>query len=374
MFIIYQRLIKIIFALLFLYVFFWAGRIMKFWGIDSKRWGMRALRGIIAVPVAAAASRFISVPGLMILHLLGACAVFELLGWLLKKIPALRRRERAVLWIDRVCRTGFAGLLAAALIMGYGFYNMNHIVKKEYHFTTEKPVREEGYRIALITDTHFGGVQDRDVLRKGVDKISAQKPDFVILGGDIVEEGTTAQDLQEVFQILGGIDNQYGVYYVYGNHDRQPYTDSRTYTNKELEKAITDHGIQILKDTFVTVNDELILAGRSDAWGRGRARMSSEEVLAGADFSKYVVVADHQPVELQENAALGVDLQVSGHTHAGQMWPVGVLTEWSGNYNYGNYREGNCELVVSSGYAGWSYPMRTGKHCEFVIIEIKGEA
>lgn len=368
---IYLELVRVVFAVLFVYAFFWVGRILKFWGVDSKRWGMRILRAAVAVLVAAVASRFISVPGLIMLHLLGACAIFELLGWLLKKLPPLRDKEKAVLWIDRACRTGFAGLLVTAFIMGYGFYNMNHIVKKEYHFATEKPVRKEGYRIALITDTHFGGVQDKNVLRRGVDMISAQKPDFVILGGDIVEEGTTAGDLQEVFQLLGGISNQYGIYYIYGNHDRQPYTDSRSYTNEQLEKAITDHGIQILEDTFVTINDEVVLAGRGNAWGRGRMRASSDEVLAGADKNKYVIMADHQPVQVQENAALGVDLQVSGHTHAGQIWPVGVLTELSGNYNYGNYREGSCELVVSSGYAGWSYPMRTGKHCEFVMIEVE---
>ena len=369
---IYLKVTRIAFIVLFVYVFFFIGRVMKFWGVDGKRWSMGILRAVLAAVVAAVASRFISVSGLIMLHLLGACAIFELFGWLLKKIPMFRDKKKAVLWIDRACRTGFAGLLATALIMGYGFYNMNHITKKEYHFTTEKPMREEGYRIALITDTHFGGVQDKDVLRKGVDVISGQKPDFVILGGDIVEEGTTAEDLQEVFQLLGGISNQYGVYYVYGNHDKQPYTNTKSYTKKELEEVIADNGIQILKDTFVNINDDIVLAGRGNAWGRAE-RASSDEVLEGADLNKYVIMADHQPVEVQENAALGVDLQVSGHTHAGQMWPVGVLTELSGNYNYGNYHVGDCELVVSSGYAGWSYPMRTGKHCEFVMIEIGGK-
>lgn len=366
---IYTKLTSSIFIILLIYTFFWLGRIIRFWDLDSSRWSVKILRATGAVVVAKIASKFMSVPGLIVLHILGACAIFELIGWLLKKLPVLRDKERVVLWIDRACRTGFAGILVTAIIMGYGFYNMNHVVMREYHFTTSKPIREEGYRIALITDTHFGGKQDKAVLRRGVDAISAQEPDFVILGGDIVEEGTTAQDLQEVFQILGGISNKYGVYYVYGNHDRQPYTNSKSYTNKQLNKVITDNGIQILEDIFVNINDEIVLAGRGNAWGR-KGRASSDEVLEGADKNKYVIMADHQPVEVQENAELGVDLQVSGHTHAGQMWPVGLFTELSGNYNYGNYQVGNCELVVSSGYAGWCYPIRTGKHCEFVIIEI----
>ena len=86
-------------------------------------------------------------------------------------------------------------------------------------------------------------------------------------------------------------------------------------------------------------------------------------------------MADHQPVEIEENIAQEVDLQVSGHTHGGQIWPVGLLTELLGQYNYGNYSEkNNFELVVSSGYTGWRYPIRTGKHCEFVMITVKNPA
>lgn len=362
-------LLAVIFTILAVYIFFWLGRIM----VDSNRRSIRFLRVLCAVFLAGTACCFISMPGLILLHMIVSIAVLEGIGWLLKKFPMIKASGRAAKWVSRICSSGLGGILAAALIMGYGYYNMNHIICTEYHFTTDKPIQKDGYRIAVISDTHFGSVQDKKILRKGIQEISAQKPDIVILAGDIVEEGTSYKELQEVFQLFSSISNRYGIYYVYGNHDRQPYTNSRTYTDEQLNQAITDNHIQILMNTFVNINDEIILAGRDDgAWGNVRERPSSEEVLAGADTEKYMVMADHQPVEIEENIAQGVDLQVSGHTHGGQIWPVGLLTELMGQYNYGCYEEKNdFKLVVSSGYAGWRYPIRTGKHCEYVMITVE---
>lgn len=71
-----------------------------------------------------------------------------------------------------------------------------------------------------------------------------------------------------------------------------------------------------------------------------------------------------------ENNAQGVDLELSGHTHAGQLWPVGVLSELTGVLNYGEYQEENCKVIVSSGFTGWGYPIRTEEHCEYVLINV----
>ena len=172
--------------------------------------------------------------------------------------------------------------------------------------------------------------------------------------------------------MFGGMKSQYGVYYVYGNHDRQPYTNNRSYTDEELENAILAGGITILEDGYTEINDDLVLAGRGDAaWGNVSGRASTEEILEGVDRNKYIILADHQPIEAEENDAQGVDLELSGHTHAGQIWPTGLLTELSGGLNYGKYQVGNCNVVVSSGFAGWGYPIRTGKHSEYVIVTIQ---
>ena len=95
---------------------------------------------------------------------------------------------------------------------------------------------------------------------------------------------------------------------------------------------------------------------------------------AAVDQERYYIVADHQPRDMDENASAGYDLMLSGHTHAGQMWPVGLFTTLfdRGTVNYGQKSFGDMELIVSSGMAGWGYPLRTGKHSEFVVVNIAG--
>ncbi len=171
------------------------------------------------------------------------------------------------------------------------------------------------------------------------------------------------------------MDTTYGVYYVYGNHDSQPYSNSPAYTKKELAYAILDNGLTILEDDYVEINRELILAGRADAaWRNDSGRMTPEELLIDADREKYIIVADHQPVEAKDQGTAGADLLLSGHTHAGQIWPVGCITELTGQLNYGEYDENGCKVIVSSGFAGWGYPLRAQGHCEYVIVHIRRQS
>ena len=85
----------------------------------------------------------------------------------------------------------------------------------------------------------------------------------------------------------------------------------------------------------------------------------------------YVVLLDHQPVQSEENARQGVDLQLSGHTHAGQLIPIGYINALTGALNYGEYERGGCKVIVSSGMAGWGFPFRTQEKCEYVVIHLK---
>ena len=124
------------------------------------------------------------------------------------------------------------------------------------------------YCYGAVSYTHLT-IQSPDILKNKIEEINALNPDVIVLGGDIVEEGTSKASMQEVFRVLGGLKSTYGTYYVYGNHDRQLYADvtshSRKYTEQELVQAIETNSITILCDDWVPVGDELILAGREDA-------------------------------------------------------------------------------------------------------------
>jgi len=114
------------------------------------------------------------------------------------------------------------------------------------------------------------------------------------------------------------------------------------------------------------------LAGRDDVgYYEKRERLSAEEILEGADQERYIIVLDHQPVENAANGDAGADLQLSGHTHAGQAFPAGLFMRVMGMPCYGEYQENGCKLIVSSGASVGVFPIRTEKHCEYVVIELK---
>ena len=252
---------------------------------------------------------------------------------------------------------------------------MNHIELTEYNLTTDK-IDNKSYSILFISDVHYGTVQNTQLVKDSILKMNNLKPDIVLLGGDIVDERTTKDSMQEIFEELGKINSTYGTYYIFGNHDRQPYTSdyengNRTFTDSDLNQSIEKNGIKILNDDKITINNDIVLVGRSDAeWEDSINRTDVNEILNESDLSKYIVVLDHQPVEYEENAQEGVDLQLSGHTHGGQVFPYGMIYDLSCRLNYGEYEIKDMKQIVSSGLTGWGWPMRNEAKCEYVLINI----
>lgn len=367
------RLVLILIELLLgIYLYFYITRVMKFFGADIKKISFRALAAGLAFLLVLGVSNIWSFTTVIVLHLFAFAVLLDVIAVIGRRLFKQYKPGR----IGSICRKlygcGVLPVIITAVLLTYGYVNMQNVVRTEYEIETEKNI--DDYRIVLLTDIHYGTIQDTEILKNKVKEISGQHPDIVVLGGDIVEEGTSKEKMEEVFRVLGGIEVRYGIYYVYGNHDRQPYTQDKSYTDAELKAAITENQIVILEDNYVEINNNLILAGRGDAaWGNMSGRASVNELLRGADREKYIVAADHQPIEAEENSAQGVDLLISGHTHAGQVWPVGILSGLSGTLNYGEYDIGDSKVIVSSGFTGWGYPVRTEKHCEYAVIHIFGK-
>ncbi|MCI8464773.1 MAG: hypothetical protein HFI63_02770 [Lachnospiraceae bacterium] len=355
-----------------IYSYFYIRRILGFYRPGMKKTNAKVLSVITALGLAALAGNFWSTRTMLVLHVTFVSILTDAVAAIFRRLLKKRKEGNRLLQTAKALyRCGILPVVITAGMLGYGFFNMGHVVRTEYWMETEKGL-EESYRLVLITDTHYGTIQDTELLKEKAAEISLEKPDVVILCGDIVEENTSREHMEEAFQVLGSIESRYGVYYVYGNHDRQPYTDKPTYGDSELADAARKNGIVILEDKAVELGEDLLLAGRADAaWGNLNGRASVEELLKGTDRERFIIVADHQPVEAEENATAGVDLLVSGHTHAGQIWPIGVCSELFGTLNYGEYQEGDCRIIVSSGFTGWGYPFRTEEHCEYVVITLK---
>lgn len=341
------------------------GRLGTFYGLNVKTPLGRVLRALAALGVLALSYLWRMV-GLVAVHLAVIFLLTELAALLLRRVLPAGRGKKL---LGKLYRTGLVPVVLTAALLLWGGWNMARVTRTDYRIESTK--LENSYRIVFLSDTHFGTIQSPQTLERVVEDINALCPDGVILGGDMVEEGTTKAAMEEAFRLLGGLRATYGIYYVYGNHDAQHYTSTPAYTPEELERAIESNGITILQDSWVPLGDELVLAGRDDAGSR-TGRKATREVLAGAERGRYVLLADHQPVGAEENAAQGVDLQLSGHTHAGQLWPIGVITTLTGGLNYGQYQVDGCRVIVSSGVAGWGFPIRTQGRSEYVVVDLVG--
>lgn len=307
-----------------------------------------------------------SVSALFALYFVLFSALADLLFLLIR---ALFRGRAAVAKAKKLLRCGVLPLGLTCVFLGAGAVNMAMPHNVSYELTSEK--LDRAFELCFISDTHFGTVQSPEILEEHCRRLSALEPDALILGGDIVEEATSREDLERAFEILGSVKTEYGVYYVFGNHDRATYSPAADFGEAELLSAIKAAGITVLRDSSVSLPCGVSIVGREDASVSGRAEISS--LVEGLPEGDLVVVADHQPREGAECAGAGVDLLISGHTHSGQIWPLGWFFRLANSPVYGEYDFGDCKMIVSSGFTGWGYPVRTQGRCEAVVVSVRPE-
>lgn len=362
----------ILLAPIAVYFFFYFKRSLGFWKVPVKKLWVKLLIAAVCALLMAASASIWSVNLIIIMHWFFLCVLVQLICCVLRL--AFRRNEKARQKVRSIYASGLVPVGLTIIVILLGYWNMNRIVEKDYTIYTQKDIREEGYQVVFISDMHFGISISLEELSAYAAEIEAQKPDLVLLGGDIVDESTTKENLQKVFSVLGGIQSTYGTYYVYGNHDRARYSDRADFNAVDLQKAIQDAGVRILSDDVVVINDEFTLVGREDASMKAN-RAQSAKLLAAADQTDFILLLDHQPRDLEANQAAGVDLQLSGHTHNGQIWPAGLISSafQFNEMTYGYEKLGNFQVIVSSGIAGWGYPIRTSGNSEYLVLSIKPE-
>lgn len=298
-----------------------------------------------------------------LLHLAVFWMLADLAGFLLAKIQ------------KRPLRDGWAGAAALLLCVLYllGGWAADHRVETtEYTFETDKVDRE--YRIVQISDAHIGATFDAAGFLKHVQTLNALGPDLVVVTGDFVDDDTSRADMLAASGALGRISAPYGVYFVYGNHDKgYSAASSRGWTEAELKAALLDAGVHILEDEAMDAGESLTVVGRKDRIEEQRGgRQSAEALLGPLDHGRYLVLLDHQPHDYDAEAAAGADLVLSGHTHGGQFIPIRHVGEWIGEnaLRYGHQRRGHTDFIVSSGISNWAFRFKTGCVSEIVLITL----
>jgi predicted MPP superfamily phosphohydrolase len=247
------------------------------------------------------------------------------------------------------------------LVVAYGVINHRVLRVMEYHVELPRRSSTAGeLTVVFMADLHFRGLTSDRFLDELTAKVNAQKPDIILIGGDMLEGDRRDEDTGRYERALSRMVSKYGTYGVPGNHEGF----SRVGNGGFLERA----GIRLLQDEVVAVDDALILAGRKD--GRSRNRKPIADLLSAAPHNLPVILLAHRPTEFDEARRSGADMQLSGHTHHGQLFPANLVTSREYDLSRGHLEKEGAHLFVTSGVQGWGPPVRTVGASEILVIRI----
>jgi predicted MPP superfamily phosphohydrolase len=221
--------------------------------------------------------------------------------------------------------------------------------------------------IVAASDIHLGTIIGRWRFDRIVEKINSLNPDVVLLPGDIFDEDLHPVIRHNQGEAFRNIKSRFGIFAVNGNHEYIGGVE-------EADAYMVEHGIKLLRDEIVKVDESFFIVGRDDrSAGRyaGRQRKQLAELMQRVDRNYPVILMDHQPFELNEAVSAGVDLQLSGHTHYGQLWPLNYIIKRIYELPWGYKKVKGTHFYVSDGVGTWGPPIRIGNRPEIVNIHIK---
>ncbi|WP_406219672.1 metallophosphoesterase [Streptomyces decoyicus] len=253
--------------------------------------------------------------------------------------------------------------LAATAAVGYGTATTlrGPAVKRVTVPLAKLPRAAHGFRIAVVSDIHLGPILGRAHTRRVVETINRTDPDLVAIVGDLVD-GSVA-DLAPAAEPLRGLRSRHGAYFVTGNHEY--YSGAAPWVDH-----IRGLGIHPLENARIELPG-FDLAGVNDVTGQTEhAGPDYDLALGGRDPSRAVVLMAHQPVTIHDTVRFGVDLQLSGHTHGGQMWPFTYVAAATNPTVAGLERYGDTQLYVTRGAGAWGPPVRLGAPPDVTVVEL----
>lgn len=243
------------------------------------------------------------------------------------------------------------------IIFLYGNIHYHQKVRQPLMLTTGKTLSRK-MKVVMLSDLHLGYHNRRNEFAKWVDKINEEKADLILVAGDIIDKNIQPLEEQEMHQEFLRLNAP--VVACLGNHE---YYGGESNALLFYKKA----DITLLRDSVTTVGD-LCIIGRDDRSNPKRKTLS--ELMKGVDSTKYLVVLDHQPIQLEEAEQNGIDFQLSGHTHHGQVWPISWITESIYECAFGEWQRGSTRYYVTSGIGIWGGKFRIGTRSEYVVAEI----
>ncbi len=298
---------------------------------------------------------------IVIIHLFIFLLLFDFIFYIIKKIINKNIKYNISLILS---------IFVTFIYMLYGYYSAHNIVQTNYNIFTNKNINLDNFRIVQIADTHIGTTMNGKDLEKYTLKINDLNPDIVVITGDFIDDDTSYNDMINSTNALSLLNTKYGVYFVYGNHDKG-YFNNRKYSKEDFENQLIKNNVIILEDDIVNITDDIILIGRQDH--QVSDRLSINDLTKDIDKNKYIIVLDHQPRDFKNISEANIDLSLSGHTHGGQFIPIGQISVLLGINDgyYGLSKIKGTNFIITSGMSNWAFKFKTGCISEYVVIDIK---
>lgn len=264
-------------------------------------------------------------------------------------------------------RLGLSVVALVSVIVIAGHINALNINVRQIELTIHKKVTgSPEVKILMASDIHLGALIGERNEKRFVEIIQEQKPDLVLLCGDLVDGEIAPVLRKNLGRHIQEIKTPLGVYAILGNHE---YIGGIDKTLPYLQSI----NIKVLLDETVVLTNGIQLVGRNDYSVRKspEGREALAELTSKLDSVLPIIVMNHQPYNLQEAVDEKVDLQLSGHTHNGQLWPFSFLIKSIFELSWGYLKKGETHFYVSSGYGTWGPPVRTGNRPEVVVFNLK---
>ncbi len=293
--------------------------------------------------------------GLLLLDILRgiyALSDFHFLSFLATKRPLLIGIVYAITFV--------------VVIVGYFNAVTPRIKQLQINLPAEKRILRP-LKIVTASDIHLGTIISNGRLKRLTTLINSQKPDIILLVGDTFDEDLGPVIRNNMGEQLSTLKATYGVFAITGNHEYYGNVDKAI-------QYLQAHGITVLQDTTITIDGIVNLVGRNDRQSirfLGKNRKPLEALMKESNQSLPTILLDHQPFNLSEAQNNKVTLQLSGHTHHGQLWPFNYITEAIFELSSGYLQRENTHYYVSNGYGTWGPPVRVGNRPEIVVITLK---
>ena len=258
----------------------------------------------------------------------------------------------------------------AALIILLGNLNKRDITIKTLELQLPKgDGKLSELNIVTASDLHLSPIDGERLLERIIDKMNSLNPDIILLAGDIVDDKAEILEQRKIGESFKRLNPKYGIYTINGNHE---------FINGVEESVnYAEHlGMKVLRDECELIDSSFYVIGREDVSMNsftGRKRKTLVDIISSINSDYPKILLDHTPVKLEQAEKNGIDLQFSGHTHHGQIWPGNIITNLIYEVSRGYKKKGNTQYYVTSGAGTWGPPVRTGSKSEIVYIKIKFE-